>query len=129
MALTRPMLGDELKIAPIDDVFDGALLNQRVGKLVTSNNITFVYYLLQTSKLISDINRNISGSEPPNLSTYQIEDIETLIPSKAEQQKIADCLTSLDNRITAQSQKIEALKLHKKGLMQGLFPAAAEPAA
>lgn len=41
---------------------------------------------------------------------------------KEEQQKIADCLSSLDDLIAAQSQKIETLKLHKKGLLQGLFP-------
>ncbi|EMR0626298.1 MULTISPECIES: restriction endonuclease subunit S [Pseudomonadota] len=39
-----------------------------------------------------------------------------------EQQKIADCLSSLDDLITAQTQKIDALKTHKKGLMQQLFP-------
>lgn len=38
-----------------------------------------------------------------------------------EQQKIADCLSSLDELITAESQKLEALKAHKKGLMQQLF--------
>lgn len=40
-----------------------------------------------------------------------------------EQIKIASCLTSLDNLITAQTQKLAALKTHKKGLMQQLFPA------
>lgn len=40
----------------------------------------------------------------------------------AEQQKIADCLTSLDEAIAAQGRKVEALKAHKKGLMQHLFP-------
>jgi len=44
------------------------------------------------------------------------------IPSLPEQQKIADCLSSLDDLIRAQSEKIEALKQHKKGLMQQLFP-------
>jgi type I restriction enzyme S subunit len=44
------------------------------------------------------------------------------IPNKKEQQKIADCLSSLDELITAQTQKIDALKAHKKGLMQKLFP-------
>lgn len=39
-----------------------------------------------------------------------------------EQQKIASCLSSLDALITVQVEKIEQLKLHKKGLMQGLFP-------
>ena len=43
-------------------------------------------------------------------------------PSQPEQQKIADCLTSLDESIVAQGRKVEALKAHKKGLMQQLFP-------
>lgn len=44
------------------------------------------------------------------------------LPSTAEQQKIADCLSSLDELIAAQARKVEALKIHKKGLMQQLFP-------
>lgn len=44
------------------------------------------------------------------------------IPSQAEQQKIASCLSSLDDLIAAESAKVEALKDHKKGLMQQLFP-------
>ena len=43
---------------------------------------------------------------------------------KKEQQKIADCLSSLDELISAQAEKIEVLKIHKKGLMQALFPSA-----
>ena len=43
-------------------------------------------------------------------------DIET-----GEQQKIADCLTSLDEVIAAQGRKVEALKTYKRGLMQQLF--------
>lgn len=42
--------------------------------------------------------------------------------NKAEQQKIASCLSALDELIAAQAEKIEQLKQHKKGLMQGLFP-------
>jgi type I restriction enzyme S subunit len=39
-----------------------------------------------------------------------------------EQQKIADCLSSLDALIAAHAEKLDALKSHKKGLMQQLFP-------
>lgn len=39
-----------------------------------------------------------------------------------EQQKIADCLSSVDNLIIAQTNRLEALRNHKKGLMQQLFP-------
>ncbi len=47
-------------------------------------------------------------------------------PRLPEQQRIADCLTSLDTRIAAQAAKIDALKQHKRGLMQQLFPAPEE---
>ena len=46
----------------------------------------------------------------------------TPIPSPAEQQKIAECLSSVDELLAAQARKVDALKTHKKGLMQQLFP-------
>jgi type I restriction enzyme S subunit len=45
-----------------------------------------------------------------------------LFPTPAEQQKIASCLSSLDELIAAQARKLEALRTHKKALMQQLFP-------
>ncbi|WP_276974534.1 restriction endonuclease subunit S, partial [Flavobacterium filum] len=56
------------------------------------------------------------------LNLQIIKEVELLLPKMEEQQKIADCLSSLDGLITAQIEKVEQLKLHKKGLMQGLFP-------
>lgn len=47
-------------------------------------------------------------------------------PSPAEQHRIATCLSSLDARITAETQKLSALKTHKRGLMQQLFPSPEE---
>jgi type I restriction enzyme S subunit len=48
--------------------------------------------------------------------------IELRIPSDEKQQKIAGCLTSLDDLIAAQGRKIDLLKQHKRGLMQQIFP-------
>lgn len=78
----------------------------------------FIYFVFQK---ISWMNYN-AASGVPSLSKTIIEKIEFIIPALDEQQKIADCLSSLDSLITNQSKKIEALKLHKKGLMQQLFP-------
>jgi type I restriction enzyme S subunit len=47
-------------------------------------------------------------------------------PPPAEQQKIAECLSSIDELIAAEGRKLDALKTHKKGLMQQLFPAEGE---
>lgn len=57
-----------------------------------------------------------------NISKEHFFSIEIPTPSPAEQQKIADCLSSVDELIAAQARKVEALKTHKKGLMQQLFP-------
>ena len=54
--------------------------------------------------------------------------LSTLVwyPGPAEQQKIADCLSSIDELLAAEAQKLDTLKTHKKGLMQQLFPSEGE---
>lgn len=85
-------------------------------------NKFFIYYLLQTNNVKSFFNSELTGSTIKNLSLATIKNIELQIPELSEQQKIAACLSSLDELINAQTKKLNALKLHKKGLMQGLFP-------
>ncbi len=57
-----------------------------------------------------------------NISRDAFFGVKIPTPRHTEQQKIADCLSSLDELITAETQKLNALKTHKKGLMQQLFP-------
>ena len=66
------------------------------------------------------------ASGVPSLSKVTIGKIDIFIPTPKEQQKIASCLSSLDSLIEAQNKKVSALKQHKKGLMQQLFPAEGE---
>ena len=77
----------------------------------------FLFYSLTSS----DLSYLITGSAQPQI-TGEIKRHRVLLPSPLEQQKIADCLSSLDDLIRAQGDKIAALKQHKKGLMQHLFP-------
>jgi len=105
---------------------EGLLLNQRVGKLIPDAiNSSFFYQLLQRGEFRNTMQLKAAGGAQGNLSGGAITEYGFTIPTEpAEQQKIADCLTSLDELIAAQAQKIEALKMHKKGLMQQLFPLA-----
>lgn len=57
-----------------------------------------------------------------NITTDGFFNMPLFVPSIEEQQKIAECLETLDNLISAESKKLESLKAHKKGLMQQLFP-------
>jgi type I restriction enzyme S subunit len=61
-----------------------------------------------------------------NISKEAFFGVEIRTPGSAEQQQIADCLSSLDELIAAQARKVAALKNHKKGLMQQLFPCEGE---
>jgi type I restriction enzyme S subunit len=121
VALTRPILNGKLKIAQINSFFDGALLNQRVGKIVSNNSHYFIYSLLQKDELIKSIENNIAGSDPPNLSPNEINSIEISYPPLPEQQKIASFLSAVDEKIQQLSRKKELLEQYKKGVMQQLF--------
>ena len=61
-----------------------------------------------------------------NLTKLEVLAFSVMAPSPAEQERIATCLSSLDALITAETQKLETLKTHKKILMQKLFPATEE---
>ena len=82
-------------------------------------DVIWLYYQL----VLLDLNQYASGQAQPALSAKNLNDITLRVPdSLKEQQKIADSLSSLDNLIESQDKKIKALKEHKQGLMQQLFP-------
>ena len=91
----------------------GVLLNQKgfsnkcMAEIINSVTRNYVSYV-GNPKLMNGVMGDIIISVPPTIE---------------EQQKIADCLSSLDELIEVTAQKVDALKEHKKGLMQRLFPA------
>ena len=96
-------------------------------KKIDVNN-HFFKQLFKTSIFIQSMNRNIEGIRDGKMVSYkQFSELLLPVPLPEEQQKIADCLTSIDELITAQTQKLDGLKAHKKGLMQQLLPAEGKP--
>ena len=83
------------------------------------NHLFIYYYLCKSRDSLNDLG---SGNTFKELSGSVLQSFSLTMPQEVEQQKIADCLSSLDERITLEAQKLEALKRHKKGLMQQLFP-------
>ncbi len=66
------------------------------------------------------------GGTFDSVNKNEITNLVALFPNPSEQQKVAHCLSSLDEVIGLQAKKVQALKQHKKGLMQQLFPAEGE---
>ena len=103
-------------------------VNYRSGKFYCTNVCgvlinTEGYTNLCVASLIDRVAKNhVSYVGNPKLMNGIMRKIKIPIPSFAEQQKIAACLTALDDLISAQAQKIAKLKTHKRGLMQQLFP-------
>lgn len=80
----------------------------------------FVFQFLLTKKKRFEVLG--SGNLIPGISRPDILDLMASFPEPPEQQRIADCLTFLDDLIAAETRKLDTLKTHKKGLMQQLFP-------
>jgi type I restriction enzyme, S subunit len=122
IALTRPILGNRLKVAKVDATYNESLLNQRVGKLLSNQNLDFIYLLLQLKSTISKIDDKISGTDPPNLSVTALKEIEVRIPSDPnEQEKIADFFRCIDKKIDLLRERRLLLESFKHGVMQKIF--------
>lgn len=84
----------------------------------------FLYYVLQRMKPVFE--RIATGSTIKTIGVPFFRDMGVMVPSLSEQQRIAETLFSLDTQITVEADKFAALKTHKKGLMQQLFPSLEE---
>jgi type I restriction enzyme, S subunit len=102
--------------------------NQSIAAIYPNDTIfesNFLYHNLDHR--YDELRRLSTGSEGRGgLNLQIIKSLFVNLPSIPEQQKIVDCLTSLDELITTQAKKIETFKAHKKGIMQGLFPSTDE---
>ena len=65
---------------------------------------------------------DVAGHGTGKLNTDELEAFELAFPQPAEQQRIADCLSSLDAWIAAQARNMDTIKQHKSGLLEKLFP-------
>jgi type I restriction enzyme S subunit len=82
--------------------------------------------LLKNDAFIDYVMTGAKGVKMPRGDVASMKAYSALYPSKPEQQKIAECLSSVDALMAAQARKVDALKTHKKGLMQQLFPTEGE---
>jgi type I restriction enzyme S subunit len=104
----------------------GGNVNQHVCIIRTikgSLNSNFLCQYLISSLGQKQIDSYQAGGNRQGLNFVQIRSLTLPIPpSLDEQRKISECLSSLNDKISAQNLRVEQLKLHKSGLLQGLFP-------
>lgn len=83
---------------------------------------------LSTQAIVEDylnsikLDVHLTGMTQPKLNRAKLDNIPIPIPCAEEQKEIAECLSSLNELITAHSKKLNVLRTLKKGLMQQLFP-------
>ena len=104
----------------VDDIILGGDMNIiRPNKKINS---IFLSYLLNRSK--NEIIKLVSGTTIKHIYPHQIITCKLpVVNNKQEQQKIADCLSSIDELISIEEKKLLLLNDYKKGWMQKLFPA------
>ncbi|EMF7390395.1 restriction endonuclease subunit S [Vibrio alginolyticus] len=124
IALTRPVLSGELKVARLSGKDAPALLNQRVARINVNCSVAdpgFVYYLFEDKRMANSISKVILGTDPPNISTKQIESFDIAIPPLEEQKSIRKVLSSVSSKIDLLVQQKAETQQLKKGLMQKLL--------
>ena len=103
-------------------MLDGVALGGDLNIFRSPIDGRFLAYYVR-GNLKTQIAKVAQGDSVVHLYPSQLEKVELGVPHEpAEQQKIADCLSSLDEVIELQAKKLEALQAHKKGLMQQLVP-------
>ncbi|MDY6964854.1 MAG: restriction endonuclease subunit S [Halobacteriota archaeon] len=123
-SLIFPKRGASILLNKIRILSNDSYMDTNLMSLLPNNNIDneFLYYFI----LHVDLSKIADTTSIPQINNKHINPYKIYIPAPPEQQKIADCLSSLDEIIAAQAQKLDTLRAHKKGLMQQLFPAEGE---
>lgn len=81
----------------------------------------YFYHLFKSCLMKKKYKEITSGSAQPQLPIRTLENIYILIPSRREQEKIADIAQKIDNKLLAEKKLKKVLIKLKKGLMQDLL--------
>ena len=110
-------------VALVDNRNSGSLLVQRVARIRAKKyaDIRYIYQNIfsDTFRKYVDVVNTSSGI--PHISSKQINEFTMWFPSIKEQQKIADFLSAIDDKLTLEKERLEALKRYKQGLLQKMF--------
>ena len=107
----------EVAISKIDGVINQAILCIKNQPEVLNTYFLYSVFLEKKEWITT---RFLQGGQG-NLSGKIVQNLQISLPPLAEQEKIAEILSEVDNGITLLEQKLESLKSQKRGLMQKLL--------
>lgn len=81
----------------------------------------FIFLQTLTERYHSWVRIMSMRSGQPGINAEEYKDFGIYFPCLAEQTKIANFLTAIDDKITQAQTQLEAVKLYKKGLLQQMF--------
>ena len=91
------------------------------AQIRTKLDSKFIYYALHEKTFLDEVMNRCTGTSYPAINSSDLSSIEILIPCLEEQTKIANFLSSIDQKIEVVAQQIEQAKQWKKGLLQQMF--------
>lgn len=99
------------------------IYNQRSERLVCKNSILpiFMWCYINSPIIKNKILKLVQGGTQIYVNFSNVYNIKIEIPCLKEQQKIADFLSSFDEKISIEKEILEHLKQHKKGFLQQMF--------
>lgn len=100
-------------------IHDGWLAFKDVKTNLISSE--FLYYLLSSKNLQNNFGTIAAGSGVKNLKKESVSNVAVALPPVKEQEKIAEILSTVDEKILVNKKLKEKLTLLKKGLMQDLL--------
>ncbi|MDM3141993.1 restriction endonuclease subunit S [Citrobacter sp. Cf120] len=123
LALNRPVTNNQLKITTLKSEDVPSILYQRVGKFIFLEKgiCEQFYYQMFQEKIKNFVLVNSIGSDQPFISLTTLYRHEVYSTKLCEQTKIADFLSSVDEKITLLNKQYDLLCQYKKGMMQKIF--------
>lgn len=120
----KTIAGDLIGSTILIDKNNKYIYNQRSERLICNEDKIlplFAWCLLNSDHFRNEIRAKAQGGTQIYINFSAIQKIKINLPTKQEQQKIADFLSSVDDKITALDKQINTVQEWKQGLMQQMF--------
>lgn len=91
------------------------------AQIRTSGNSEFLFQFLHEETFVRKVIEKCTGTGYPAINSTDLSNIIISIPSENEQNKIANFLSSIDDKINRTESQLEQTQKYKKGLLQNMF--------